>query len=151
MASIFSNNLKNLRNNNKYSQQEVADAIGVSRSRYSNYENGLNEPNVDIIIKLSDFFNCSLDDLLKNKLITTTVNKPKISVTLNEFSYSRIKEELLKNKYFYEEKRKTILDEIDIKISQIDSLLDFIENNFKKESSNEISHDIIKLKTKKKE
>lgn len=149
MKSIFSNNLKSLRTDNDYGQKEIADAIGISRSRYSNYENGISEPNVDVLIKLSDFFNCSIDDLLKNKLNTTTLSKPKLSVTLDEFSYSKLKEELLKNKYFYEEKRKTILNEIDTKISEIDSLLDFINNKYKDEFASDISPNIIKFKSKK--
>ena len=46
----------------------------------------------------------------------------------------------LKNKRFYEEKKKTILSEIDVKISEIDSLLNFINNIYNEDLTNEISH-----------
>ena len=99
-------------------------------------------------IKISSFFNCSIDDLLKSRINTVVKSKidtiiseePRISVNLNEFNYSDLKEKLLKNKRFYEEKKKTILSEIDVKISEIDSLLNFINNIYNEDLTNEISH-----------
>ena len=147
MKTTFSNNLKSLRIDNDYSQKDIADAIGINRSRYSNYENGISEPTIEILIKLSDFFNCSIDDLLKNKINTTIISEPKLSISLNEFSYLDLKEKLLKNRNFYEEKKKTILNEIDIKISEIDSLLNFINSTYNEEYSSDITP-IINLKPK---
>lgn len=140
MKNTFSNNLKSLRVDNDYTQQEIAEALGINRSRYANYENGQSEPNIDILIKISNFYNCSIDDLLKNKINTLAINEPKLSVTLNEFNHLELKEKLLRNKNFYEKKRTTILGEIDVKISEIDSVLDFINNLYTEESLNEISH-----------
>ena len=136
MNNFFSNNIKSLRVDNDFTQQEIADALGITRSRYSNYENGINEPSLDILIRLSKLFNCSIDDLLKIKINTIIKNKidsiiteePKTSLGLNEFNYSDLKKKLIENRNFYEKKKKTILGEIDVKISEIDSVLDFINN-----------------------
>lgn len=148
MNNFFSNNIKSLRVDNDFTQQEIADALGITRSRYSNYENGINEPSLDILIRLSKLFNCSIDDLLKIKINTIIKNKidsiiteePKTSLGLNEFNYSDLKKKLIENRNFYEKKKKTILSEIDVKISEIDSVLDFINNIYTEESLNEISH-----------
>lgn len=148
MNNFFSNNIKSLRVDNDFTQQEIADSLGITRSRYSNYENGINEPSLDILIRLSKLFNCSIDDLLKIKINTIIKNKidniiaeePETSLGLNEFNYSDLKKKLIENRNFYEKKKKTILGEIDVKISEIDSVLDFINNLYTKEYSNEISH-----------
>ncbi|MBC5630536.1 helix-turn-helix domain-containing protein [Clostridium sp. NSJ-6] len=148
MNNFFSNNIKSLRVDNDFTQQEIADALGITRSRYSNYENGINEPSLDILIRLSKLFNCSIDDLLKIKINTIIKNKidsiiteePETSLGLNEFNYSDLKKKLIENRSFYEKKKKTILGEIDVKISEIDSVLDFINNLYTEESLNEISH-----------
>lgn len=56
--------LKRLRKENGVSQKEVADYIGVSVSAYSNYEQGIREPSLDMLLKLSDFFDTTCDYLL---------------------------------------------------------------------------------------
>ena len=56
--------LKRLRKENGVSHKEVADYIGVSVSAYSNYEQGIREPSLDVLLKLSDFFDTTCDYLL---------------------------------------------------------------------------------------
>ncbi|BCJ87452.1 helix-turn-helix domain-containing protein [Effusibacillus dendaii] len=45
-------------------QQEVADALGISRARYAHYETGRNEPDLNTLVRLADFFQVPVDDLL---------------------------------------------------------------------------------------
>ena len=52
MKSTFANNIKSLRIDNDYSQNDLSKALGITRSRYSNYENGISEPNIEILIKI---------------------------------------------------------------------------------------------------
>ena len=59
------NNLKDLRNKSKKSQQEVADYLGVSRQAYSRYENGKREPDLETLLKLGEYFECSVDEILR--------------------------------------------------------------------------------------
>lgn len=58
-------NLKLLRKYRKISQEELASELGLTRSSYSGYENGVAEPNLENLIKFSNFFNISLDKLIK--------------------------------------------------------------------------------------
>lgn len=62
--SIFSENIRILRAQKNLSQQEVADEISLSRVRYSKYEDGRSEPPFEILIKISKYFNISIDLLL---------------------------------------------------------------------------------------
>lgn len=58
---IFCENLKILRGIKK--QEEIADAIGISKEAYGYYERGLREPNFETLLMLAGFFNVSIDYL----------------------------------------------------------------------------------------
>ena len=60
MDKIIARNLKKLRGAAGYTQDDVAQALGVTRSAYSNYESGDREVPYDIIEKASDFFGCEM-------------------------------------------------------------------------------------------
>jgi len=57
-------NLKNIRQRNGKFQKDVADALNISRSTYSNYEQGLAEPDINTIKALADYFHTTTDTLL---------------------------------------------------------------------------------------
>ena len=59
-------NIKLLRNRNKYSQEEVSKSLNLYRSTYSGYENGVSIPGIDILIKIADYYQISVDDLCRN-------------------------------------------------------------------------------------
>ena len=65
MDKIIARNLKKLREVACYTQGEVADAIGITRSAYSNYESGDREVPYDVIEKASDFFGCEMSILFE--------------------------------------------------------------------------------------
>lgn len=54
--------LKELRG--KRTQEEIANKLGLSRARYSHYENGRSEPDTEMLQKMADFFGVSVDYLL---------------------------------------------------------------------------------------
>ncbi len=60
----FKENLKNLRQEYKVGQVELAKSIGVSKGIISLWENGLREPNMSSLILLAKFFNVSIDYLV---------------------------------------------------------------------------------------
>jgi transcriptional regulator with XRE-family HTH domain len=60
----FNENLILIRKEKNLSQLTVAKAINVTVSCYSNYEQGIREPNIEMIIKLCKFFDVSSDFLL---------------------------------------------------------------------------------------
>lgn len=56
--------LKELRKENEYSQQDVADFLNISRSTYGKYETGDREPSLEMLCKLADFYKVTTDYLL---------------------------------------------------------------------------------------
>lgn len=60
--------LKKARVDSKLTQEKVAEEIQVSRQTISNWENERSYPDIISIIKLSDLYNISLDELLKGDL-----------------------------------------------------------------------------------
>jgi HTH-type transcriptional regulator, competence development regulator len=59
---MLTKRLKNLRG--KTTQEDVAGRIGISRARYSHYENGRSEPDTETLNKLADYYDVSVDYLL---------------------------------------------------------------------------------------
>ncbi|MCT4327743.1 XRE family transcriptional regulator [Chryseobacterium indologenes] len=63
--SIFSDNIRFLRDKKGLSQQSFADDIlNIGRDRYAKYENGRSEAPYEILITMSKYFNISIDLLL---------------------------------------------------------------------------------------
>lgn len=56
--------LKAIRNQKKVTQKEVSDALGISPNTYKNYEQGMREPNNEMLCKLADYFSTTTDFLL---------------------------------------------------------------------------------------
>lgn len=56
------------------SQKEFAELIGVSNSRVSNWEQGINRPDVDILSKICEVLKVSPSELLDIKTEETKIN-----------------------------------------------------------------------------
>lgn len=65
---MLSNNLKYLRKKRNLSQQELSADFEIPRTTLGDYERGKTEPNLATLIKISEYFNTSLDLLIKSKL-----------------------------------------------------------------------------------
>ena len=57
--------LKASRVNKGYSQGDVADHLNISRQSISKWENGNSYPDLDNLVKLSTYYEVSIDELLK--------------------------------------------------------------------------------------
>lgn len=62
--SIFSDNLRYLRESRKESQHQTSESLEIKRGRYEPYESGKIEPPYDILKKISRHFGISIDLLL---------------------------------------------------------------------------------------
>lgn len=60
----FGNRIKGMREQRGIKQGQFADSMGISRQSMSNYESGKHSPDIDVIVKMADFFQCSTDYLL---------------------------------------------------------------------------------------
>jgi transcriptional regulator with XRE-family HTH domain len=65
---FLASNLKILRKTKGLSQEEVSKTLGLTRSTYSGYENGIAEPGIQNMLMMSDFYKVSLDELIKRDL-----------------------------------------------------------------------------------
>ncbi len=59
--------IRNARNEAGLSQEQAAEALGVSRQTVSNWETGKTYPDIISVIKMSDLFSITLDHLLKEE------------------------------------------------------------------------------------
>lgn len=59
--------LKKIRKEKRLSQQKVALDLSISREALSHYENGKREPSLNMLQKMSEYFNVSIDYLITGK------------------------------------------------------------------------------------
>lgn len=67
---ILADKIINLRKKNGWSQEELANKLGVSRQSVSKYESAQAIPDMDKIVKLSDIFGVTTDYLIKDEIET---------------------------------------------------------------------------------
>ncbi len=56
--------IRDLREDNDKTQQEIADILGTSQTMYARYERGANELPIHHLIKLCELYNVSADYIL---------------------------------------------------------------------------------------
>lgn len=63
----FGDRLSRLRKENNYTQEQLAQLLGVSRQAISKWESGLTYPETEKLIRMSDLLGCSLDYLIRDE------------------------------------------------------------------------------------
>lgn len=63
-------NIIRLRTEKRLTQEELADLLGVSRQSVSKWESGASVPELDKLIRLSEVFDITVDELVKGRTIT---------------------------------------------------------------------------------
>ena len=58
------NRLKDLREDHDYTQQQNADAIGITQRKYSYIETGVQQLTAEVLVSLARFYGVSVDYLL---------------------------------------------------------------------------------------
>lgn len=83
----FGNRVKTLRKKNNYTQSQLAERLGVTKSVISAYETGLRMPSYDILISLARVFKVSTDFLLgleqKEEIDLSGLTEAEINAILN--------------------------------------------------------------------
>lgn len=57
--------LKELREDNNFSQKKIADFLNIKQNTYSQYETNKRQLPIDVLIKLAKFYNVSTDYILE--------------------------------------------------------------------------------------
>ncbi len=92
----FDENLRNLRKEKDYSQEYLAEKLGVTRQTISKWENGTAMPDLKKLIELADFFEVSIDDLLGLDYKTINPDSNIDSGSCNDYNEA---EAILANRY----------------------------------------------------
>lgn len=119
---MLSEQLKIIRKANKFTQQGLADAIGIERSTYASYETGRNKPDAVLLSKIAKVFDVSSDFILE---IDTTVplNVEDISVQYKKKSGNKLVSTLSKEEKNVLAKYRLLSDD------KKAELVDFLEKN----------------------
>lgn len=71
----FGEKLTKLRKEHNYTQEQLAEVLGVSRQSISKWESDLAYPETEKLIRIGELFDCSMDYLLKEGQETRTVGE----------------------------------------------------------------------------
>lgn len=98
---MISNRLKELRLEKDLLQKDIANYLKISTSAYGFYEQGKRTPDPEIMKKLSEFFNVSIDYLLGNTDIRESadeiLNNSERTIALHsEYDYDELPDEARK-------------------------------------------------------
>ena len=75
----MNNRIKQFRLKSKLTQQQLADLMDVTRQAVTRWESGTVEPSTENLISLAQIFDCSVDELICNDLVT-----PKEKIIIKE-------------------------------------------------------------------
>lgn len=64
MEKIIAERLKQCRKESKYTQMQVSIYCDITEKAYQNYERQERMPKLDILLKIAEFYNVSLDYLV---------------------------------------------------------------------------------------
>lgn len=80
----FKLRIKQLREKNGSSQQDVADAIKVARATYANWESGKRDPGLGEINRLAEYYQLSPSELISGEVLA--VSEPSIPYKFSEIN-----------------------------------------------------------------
>ena len=69
--------IRNLREDADKTQQEIAEYLGTSQTMYARYERGANEMPIRHLIKLSDYYQVSLDIFVDGQMKNECIKRNK--------------------------------------------------------------------------
>lgn len=72
--SKIATNIRFLRQLKGLSQEQLADELKITRSRIGGYEEARNEPPIDLLIRLSEFFHIAIDALVRGDMRKTNID-----------------------------------------------------------------------------
>ena len=76
MENNFASNLKFLRLQNNLTQEEFGKRLGKDYSTIGKWENGTRSPIMEDVIKIAEYFNVNLSELVASNYVTKTSYKP---------------------------------------------------------------------------
>ncbi|MGM9946923.1 helix-turn-helix domain-containing protein [Floccifex sp.] len=85
----FAENLKKLRKQNHFSQEQLATKLNVSRQAITKWETGAGFPDIENLISISSAFNISIDELIGN--LKEDISKDFLYESVTEYDIDQVK------------------------------------------------------------
>ena len=67
-TNIISKYLQLLRTSNNYTQDDLAEKLGISRQAVSKWETGMTIPDLEVLLKISKIYDITINDILEPKI-----------------------------------------------------------------------------------
>lgn len=91
--------LKELRKENKLTQDELADKLNVSRRTVSRWETGNNMPDIELLIILADLYDVNLREILNGERNESKMNRIETETAILTQEYTNESNEKIKKVY----------------------------------------------------
>ena len=65
MNALLGDRIKALRTAKNYTQEQVADRLGISRQKYARVENGTNSITLDLLTKIAEMLDVTVGDITR--------------------------------------------------------------------------------------
>lgn len=121
MENNFSFNLKHLRIQKGLTQEDLGKKLNKDYSTIGKWENGTRSPIMEDVIKIADFFNITLQELISGKVGETTFSN------MNKEEETEKYKQILKNKGLMDE-NENIDEESLNKLLKIADMIDGLNN-----------------------
>lgn len=133
---LFGEALRELREQKRYMQIEVAEFLGIKSQTYNGYETGRSEPNLETLVRLSFLFDCPLDAMLQKYNFVGTKEQ-----MLKEFDRTKLEFEQLEQDTKDKPIGKDLQSFIGMMGVMFDKLTEAIELEKKKKSPSQGNED----------
>ncbi len=92
IKKVFGKKIKEYREKLQLSQEELSEKLEITQRQVSMIERGLSFPKLSTLNKLSQIFNCNIQDLFDNDYLQSeTLLKEKLKNIIETSSYDKIK------------------------------------------------------------
>ncbi len=93
--------IKELRGERKLTQEQLAEIFGVSNRSVSRWENGINMPDLDLLIQLAKYFDVGIEELLDGERRKKDMDKKSEETLLKVADYSNVEKEFFSKRIRY--------------------------------------------------
>lgn len=93
--------LKELRKERGITQEQLAEVLSVSGRTVSRWETGFNMPDLDILIKLADYYNVEIREILDGERKSENLNDELEETVMKVADYSNQEKQGMARKVFY--------------------------------------------------
>lgn len=93
--------IKSARIQKEYTQEQSAENLMVSRQTISNWENGINMPDISILVNLAEFYNVSIPEIIDGERKSEKMNEEVKETVLKLSDYAETINQKIKIKLFW--------------------------------------------------